>query len=297
MVAWLKDLSEKGKIGAKEMAQGLGRLGFAAIALDWERPFLGPLHAWSSAVAVQGKVGLMTVPTMVRVLAAWLAGRLAGGDRLQRPSLPIQGQAPMNFYTDAKAEDERAWVGGFLEVTVGGHCPWFSLEVKESWAPWAFAKGSPKKTIAALELLATLIAVKLWVPASDGRQISRVAIRGYTDNKSNEALVKKAMTTQYPSGLILMELAEELASKDCELQLAWIRRDLNQLADDLTNEEFKMFDMAFRIPLKGEDLQWKILDQLLGHAKSYFEDISCRKRKAELPERRFRKRARKLDPW
>ena len=51
---------------------------------------------------------------------------------------------------------ERAWIGGFLEVSVGGHCPWFSLEVKESWAPWAFAKGSPKKTIAALELLATL---------------------------------------------------------------------------------------------------------------------------------------------
>ena len=124
-----------------------------------------------------------------------------------------------------------------------------------------------------------------------------MAIRGYTDNKSNEALVQKAMTTKYPSGLILMQLAEELASKDCEPQLAWIRRDLNQLADDLTNEEFKMFDMAFSIPLKGEDLEWRILDQLLGHAKGYFEEISCHKRKAELPERRFRKRTRKLDPW
>ena len=89
LVAWLKDLSEKGKIGAKEMAQGLGRLGFAAIALDWERPFLGPLRAWSSAV--QGKTGLMTVPTMVRVLAAWLAGRLARDDRLQKTKLTDTG--------------------------------------------------------------------------------------------------------------------------------------------------------------------------------------------------------------
>ena len=44
--------------------------------------------------------------------------------------------------------------------------------------------------IAALELLATLIAVKLWVRDSDERQSSRVATRGFTDNQSNEALVK-----------------------------------------------------------------------------------------------------------
>ena len=56
-----------------------------------------------------------------------------------------------------------------------------------------------------------------------------MAIRGYTDNKSNEALLKKAM----------METAEELSHRNCELQLQWIRRDINQLADDLTNEEFK----------------------------------------------------------
>ena len=31
-------------------AAGPGRLGFAAIALNWQRPFLGPLHAWSSAI-------------------------------------------------------------------------------------------------------------------------------------------------------------------------------------------------------------------------------------------------------
>ena len=32
------------------LSQGLGRLEFAAIALDWERPLLGPLYAWSSAI-------------------------------------------------------------------------------------------------------------------------------------------------------------------------------------------------------------------------------------------------------
>ena len=44
--------------------------------------------------------------------------------------------------------------------------------------------------------------------------------------------MKKAMTTKYPSSLILLELAEELAAKRRDLKLIWIRRDWNQLADD-----------------------------------------------------------------
>ena len=101
-----------------------------------------------------------------------------------------------------------------------------------------------------LESLATttLIAVKLWVPDSEDRQSSRVALRGFTDNQSNEALVKKAMTTKYPSSLIFLELAEELAAKKCDLNLTWIRRDLSQLADDLTNEKFDSFDPNFESP-------------------------------------------------
>ena len=68
---------------------------------------------------------------------------------------------------------------------------------------------------------------------------------------TQEALVKKAMTTKYPSSLVLLQLAEELAAKRCDLSLTWIRRDLNQLADDLTNEKFDSFDPEFRVPLKG----------------------------------------------
>ena len=86
LVTWLRDKVRAGKVTAKEMAQGLGRLGFAAISPDWERPFLGPLYAWSSAI--QGRQGPMTIPTMLRIIFSWLADRLEGGDRLQRPSRP-----------------------------------------------------------------------------------------------------------------------------------------------------------------------------------------------------------------
>ena len=78
------------------------------------------------------------LPTMVRVLCGWLAERLESGGRLQKPEPLLEGAAPLSFFTDAKAEDGRVWVGGFLEL--------FS-----EWAPWAFAKGDPGKVIAALD--------------------------------------------------------------------------------------------------------------------------------------------------
>ena len=189
LASWLGEKSDSGKEAAKEMQQGLGRLGFAAIALDWERPFLGPLHAWSAAI--QGREGLLVIPTMLRVLMTWLAEKLTSGDRLQRPVRLLQGLPPLSFYTDPKAESTRAWIGGFLDIGEGKPGPWFSLEVDRSWAPWAFSKGDPKKVIAALELLATLVGIRLWVPDGEDRKTSRVAIRGYTDNKSNESLLRR----------------------------------------------------------------------------------------------------------
>ena len=86
------------------------------------------------------------------------------GDRLQRPCKLLEPEAPLSFFTDAKAEDGRAWIGVFLELVPGCQGPWFSLEVTKDWAAWAFAKGDPNKVIAALELLATLVGVRLWVP-------------------------------------------------------------------------------------------------------------------------------------
>ena len=107
--------------------------------------------------------------------------------------------------------------------------------------------------------------------------------------------MKKAMTTKYPSSLVLLELAEELAAKKRDLSLTWIRRDLNQLADKLTNEKFDSFDPEFRVPLKGEDMRWRVLDKLLSCADNLYE---LRKRKAAPvgPSRKAEK-IRKLDPW
>ena len=78
----VREKSRAGSVTAKEMAQGLGRLGFAAIGrgLSWGR--------YMRSSAIQGRQGPMTIPTMLKVLFSWLADRLEGGDRLQRPSRP-----------------------------------------------------------------------------------------------------------------------------------------------------------------------------------------------------------------
>ena len=52
----------------------------------------------------------------------WLADKLDTGERLQRPATLYSGLPPLSFFTDAKAESERAWIGGFLD--------------------WRYAKGS-----------------------------------------------------------------------------------------------------------------------------------------------------------
>ena len=104
------------------------------------------------------------------------------------------------------------------------------------------------------------------------------------------------MTTKYPSSLILLELAEELAAKKCDLNLTWIRRDLNQRADDLTNEKFESFDPSFRVSLKGEDMRWRVLHRLLGCADSFYSELKKRKAAPLGPVGKAGK-IRKLKPW
>ena len=50
LVNWLRKICATRSISSRNLAEGLGRRGFAALALKWEKPFLGPLYCWSSAI-------------------------------------------------------------------------------------------------------------------------------------------------------------------------------------------------------------------------------------------------------
>ena len=68
------------------------------------------------------------------------------------------------------------------------------------------------------------------------------------------------MSTKFPLTIFIMELAETLRAGGCSLKLDWIRRDCNQLADDLTNGKFEHFNEADRIRWRPEDEQWIVLE-------------------------------------
>ena len=77
------------------------------------------------------------------------------------PLTPARGEASLSFFSDAKAEETQAWIGGYLWDGQSA-LQWYAMEVREDWARWAFIKKDLKRTIASLELLGTLLCVKLW---------------------------------------------------------------------------------------------------------------------------------------
>ena len=165
------------------------------------------------------------------------------------------------------------------------------------WADWIFIKKDKKRLIASLELLGSLVALKLWLPStrSDSRGICQVY--GGTDNQGNSYALSKCMTTKYPMTLLIMEVSETPREKRCELHLEWIRRDKNQLADDLTNGQFQHFDPKQRTRWDGSTCQWIVLQKFLAHAREYHQQLVSEKssKASRKPETRTKKT--RLDRW
>ena len=117
------------------------------------------------------------------------------------------------------------------------------------------------------------------------------------------------MTSNFPSVVILAELAEQLRVRQAELGLLWVPRDQNEEADDLTNGDFGRFSEANRIHVDPSKLKWLVLDQLMVTAEALYQEVKGarelkgtgaahlgegeRRRGRRRPEERLRAR----DPW
>ena len=276
LVGWIREVCAKKMVAPRDFASCLGRLGFAATALPWERPFLGPLYSWAAAVRDQKKE--VMVPWAIMSILDWISLRLEEGGRMEVvvEEEPAKGEE-LIFYTDARASELDACIGGYLAVSPNlKECPWFSFRVDEKMAPWLMGKGgNPKRVIAALELLATIVAVKLW---GEKRQRGlRAKMRAFTDNRGNSFAVVRGMSTKYPLTLLLMELTEELRSKDLRLDLEWIRRDENTEADDLSNEKWEGFCLERRELRRPEEIGWKIFDKMQVRSEDLYKEIQALK--------------------
>lgn len=104
-----------------------------------------------------------------------------------------------------------------------------------------------------------------------------------------------------------MELASQLDRRGIELDLQWVPRWQNQEADDLTNERFEDFDMANRVEVQFESLDFLVMDRLLKKAGELDEELRLFKTSKEakhasaktMPEKHKAKKGqlRWQDPW
>lgn len=193
---------------------------------------------------------------------------------------PAQLPRRRRIWTDAKATDDKAWIGGWQEHEEGmDHAEWFSTEVGEEMAPWLKSRGgSPKRVIAALEFLATIIALKLWM--KDGEECS-VLTEAFTDNQGNDFILRRGLSTKFPITLMVIEVSEMLRQKKAYATLNWDRREENEAADDLTNEVFTKFKEEKRRIVIASDIEWIVMDKLMKESEVLYTKIRDLKNKAK----------------
>jgi hypothetical protein len=239
---YLKDLVDGKACLVKDVEMFLGRLAYATGALEYGRPFLGPLYAWVSAVP---SGTFMTVPTAVRVLMTWFLERLAEGAGVTCARKP--GPGFLLFKADAKGEPNRCVLGGYKVAADGGIAgPWFSLETSGDEAPWLFKDGEASRRIATSEMLASLLSLWLFTEDLPAGGSGGLVLSGLTDNAGNSAILTKMSTSKFPVSPVLLELAKLMFKRKLEFSLEWTPREKNVLADALTNGDFEGFDPRLR---------------------------------------------------
>ena len=103
---------------------------------------------------------------------------------------------------------------------------WCAITLTRSSAPWSFARGEPFRTIASLELLASLVGLMVLVPEAKavGDTAALLSLSCGTDNQGNTHLLDKMLTTKYPLGIVLMELAHQMRPRRVVLRAHWLPR-------------------------------------------------------------------------
>ena len=262
---WLEDKSTEGSVMLGELREGLGRLQFIAGPVEYVRPFLGPLYAWAW---IGPRFAKPKLPVMLVLILKYLATELKGDHMMVcEASTEDLGEV---FRLDAKADNGSVAIEGWRIPKSGKtmDATWFALELTRATAPWAFARGEPFRTIASLELLGTLVSLVVLVPLSErrGDVAATVSLTCSTDNQGNSFLLDKLLTTRYPLGVVLMELAHQMKKRRMALRARWLPRLQNQEADDLTNFELRHFDPKKRIQIELADLGLDLMHSLFEEA-------------------------------
>jgi len=302
IVGWVRGVLRDGEVDLADLAAVLGRLVFAAGPLEMVRPFLAPLYAWSSAMGYRGK---RIVPWSIRFILNFIAEEFGGPGRMVEVTTQ-SGDCGTAFMADAKAEGTLVRVGGWecLGGTPPSKARWFAVELTRKNAPWIYERGAPFKMIAALELYTTLLCVMVFGSQWRNGKAGELRISGATDNLGNTFCMARLMSPKFPLIVVLTELAAQLRKRELGLNLYWVPRDQNELADGLTNGDYSAFDPARRIEVDPSQLQYEVLPKMLEVSRQIYSEVQQQREKRkeqkdhDAPQKkRPAEKLRQTNPW
>ncbi len=137
--------------------------------------------------------------------------------------------------------------------------PWFSFRLSSDSAPWAYARGEPYRSIAALEAVGVLVALVAFQDFFTAGSDAVYTVRGLTDNKGNRATISRLQSTKFPLCAVLMEVAAQSEHLGIRLALDWVPHDWNAEADRLSNGDSQGFDPSRRVLVDWTTVQWRVL--------------------------------------
>ena len=213
-----------------------GRLTFVARILTWLKPFLAPLHSWTSVLA-RGTACRMTA--LVHLSLIYIRAQLEEGHRLV-PAPLKPSSLKQAFRTDAKCERGRVVLGGWLlGVDANSSCAkWFCVELTPEQAPWLFKEdGTSQWASSSAELLATYMAFVAFAPDLCVREcVFPAVIMAGTDSRSNPQALEKGLSMKWPLMGILMQFSSHLAACGGRVKLQWRRerRTLRRMTSQTT---------------------------------------------------------------
>ncbi len=300
-VDFLLQMSRDGRADVARLRSGLGRLCFVVGALEWERPFLAPLFAF---VAKQPKWGHRALPLFVRLIAQYLASRIAL--RRMYPSALARRRDLEPFRIDAAADGERIGVGGWLPmrndagVLDPSVSPWFSFTLDRDTAPWAYYRGLPFRTIAALEAVAVLVALISFHPHLKTNADVMYCMPALTDNRGNQFSLSRLQSSRFPLCAVVMEIAARSEQLGVRLSVEWIPREMNFSADALAGGDCSAFDPRLRCLIDWTKMSWLVLDWALELGEQFYAENAARP--TAPPNKTGRRARRKVplrqsDPW
>ena len=271
--------------------EGLVRMMFVAGALDYERPFLGPLYRF---LALHPRNVTRRVPSYVSLVLRYQALQLGESRHCEcAETLRSTKWAPR---VDAQASDIRTGIGGWEPRLNEQGIPhtsksrWFSLEItKENW-PWIYEKGDkPSLVIATLEALAVLISLKAFRGNIRGEGGTKVRVTPtWTDNRGNGAALNKKKTTR---------MSADFKRTRIKALVEWTPGTANREVDALANGDNKGFDPALEVKIDDRVLEWIFLPQVLAMGKKAEEDFQLAKSRGELPDKSGKQRKRRAEEW